>query len=986
MGNTEYVDKLVAEGFFDDVERLKKELPLLAASMEQLSKAGRDVNAALGSTKTLKEMVDTTSRAADVNTKVATTVNVMATAYKAADEIIAKHNGHSKEFITVSKGVADVTLKEAKAATENAKQKEIEAKYTAALTREKEKLDKAAAKEEANLKKQQSAYYQLNEEYKKAAALAQDLGAKQFMLQQAVAGGNNVQVNNTELARLGPQLADAQAQALKLHTALLSVDQAVGKSQRNVGNYNSAQFAMSQLLREAPSFAYSFSTGLLALSNNIPILVDEINKMKVANEALKASGGATIPIWKTLMGAITSPVGLITIATAAITIMAARWDGASESMSEAEKSAQKLKDTLKDLQATASETYASELAKSNELFATAENLGLSYNARVDAINKLLQIYPELLASLDQEAFLNGKVADKQDIISSIISKRAYIKYYEDLAKSIAKSREELEKQFSEQNKSGGFYNPFSASGTVADMNNQQAQIKKLNDEIADAKYNADILKRELQFLMNPKDTHTGRILSDIDADIKRQESIRDTTVAEEAAHKKSIARLKELQEERRKYLGDEEKRKKEEFKIDYDNLINQKNYVVLAQTREQYEAEVEAAYQKRMAVTKDIEQALQDQRTGSLNELNEQHKKGAISFEIYTKSKEDMDKRFVYTSLILHKAYYEELLKEYPGDERLQALISKANKDLAELYAADAKNYADAQKKKQKEAEDTHKAMRDLVREAVQQSIATNAAFVDGYYQKQIDAQQRILDGINERKNAEIDAINLSMESEDKKQKRIQALNAQTAQQEKQLQAEMRRLKREQAIADRIAGVLRVVENTAGGVTRAMHDYKWPFSLIPAGIVAGIGAAQVAAIFAQPLPQYGEGTPKDKVGHPGGPAIIGDKPEWVMEPGKAPYFTSSTHIRNLPRFTRVIPEKDMVAGSMGFLTPQLMQSIYGGGNDMGGIEKKLEENAQMIASAIKNKPETTFIASNGEFKKIVRRGNSYIEYLNDNFN
>ena len=47
--------------------------------------------------------------------------------------------------------------------------------------------------------------------------------------------------------------------------------------------------------------------------------------------------------------------------------------------------------------------------------------------------------------------------------------------------------------------------------------------------------------------------------------------------------------------------------------------------------------------------------------------------------------------------------------------------------------------------------------------------------------------------------------------------------------------------------------------NTAAGVSRALKDYSYPASHIIGGLVAALGAAQIAAISAQPAPRFGLG-------------------------------------------------------------------------------------------------------------------------------
>lgn len=80
-------------------------------------------------------------------------------------------------------------------------------------------------------------------------------------------------------------------EAVALHTrynnldkTLKAVDASMGKYHRNVGNYSSATFSLTQVLRELPSLGINASTFFLAISNNLPILFDEFNKLSKSVE------------------------------------------------------------------------------------------------------------------------------------------------------------------------------------------------------------------------------------------------------------------------------------------------------------------------------------------------------------------------------------------------------------------------------------------------------------------------------------------------------------------------------------------------------------------------------------------------------------------------------------------------------------------------------------------------------------------------------
>ena len=64
--------------------------------------------------------------------------------------------------------------------------------------------------------------------------------------------------------------------------------------------------SINQVTREFPAFAFSAQTGFLAVSNNIPILIDSINALKVANAQLAAEGKATIPVFTQIISSLFS--------------------------------------------------------------------------------------------------------------------------------------------------------------------------------------------------------------------------------------------------------------------------------------------------------------------------------------------------------------------------------------------------------------------------------------------------------------------------------------------------------------------------------------------------------------------------------------------------------------------------------------------------------------------------------------------------------
>ena len=115
--------------------------------------------------------------------------------------------------------------------------------------------------------------------------------------------------NKIELSKLSAQqLATSEtAQKLQHETYLLyqkmkQFQERTGVHSLSVGNYAKAfsgiGFQVQQLVRELPNATVDMRIFFLALSNNIPMLVDEINKIRMANKALIATGKPTVSVLK----------------------------------------------------------------------------------------------------------------------------------------------------------------------------------------------------------------------------------------------------------------------------------------------------------------------------------------------------------------------------------------------------------------------------------------------------------------------------------------------------------------------------------------------------------------------------------------------------------------------------------------------------------------------------------------------------------------
>lgn len=107
---------------------------------------------------------------------------------------------------------------------------------------------------------------------------------------------NKIKLNAMSAAeRQGTQAGkELEAETLALYVQMQKLQEATGNHRLSVGNYakswDGLGISVSQVVRELPAAAVSMNTFFLGISNNIPILIDEIQKLKAENKELIAQG------------------------------------------------------------------------------------------------------------------------------------------------------------------------------------------------------------------------------------------------------------------------------------------------------------------------------------------------------------------------------------------------------------------------------------------------------------------------------------------------------------------------------------------------------------------------------------------------------------------------------------------------------------------------------------------------------------------------
>jgi hypothetical protein len=205
-----------------------------------------------------------------------------------------------------------------------------------------------------------------------------------------------------KMQELNAVIDQNQVKMNKVNEPLRNVEKQMGGS--NVSKYKNELFSLQQVFREMPAFAYGASTGLMALSNNLPILADDF--MKVANATKTAEGGTANygSALKTFLGGLFSWQTAMVAGVTILTMYGEEiWNSitGTEKLTDAQKKQKKEMDGLIEgyhKQISEVEYYNNLLQDSNltaeeqlDLLVQIEeltgvDLTVSYNSMTDAIS------------------------------------------------------------------------------------------------------------------------------------------------------------------------------------------------------------------------------------------------------------------------------------------------------------------------------------------------------------------------------------------------------------------------------------------------------------------------------------------------------------------------------------------------------------------------------------------------------------------------
>lgn len=535
--------------------------------------------------------------------------------------------------------------------------------------------------------------------------------------------------------------ANLIASIQQAHKEISEIEQSMGVFSRNVGNYasgfNGLNMSVQQIVRELPSAAMGLNTFFLAISNNIPVLADEIKRAKAANEELKASGKKGIPIWKQVASSLFSWQSALIVG---ITLLTTHGDKVGEWIT----SLFKAKDGIAPLSAATSEL--------NKYIAENNN---GYGNSIATLNKLQSKWKELDGDLskqktfiyeNRDAFSElgvsiNDVNDAEKILSSGTDQ--FIKTLDLRAKAAAayqlaikKAEEAFQHGIAADEILQGGANIWDYWNASVDVLGNLDWAIQGGNVFNPGKYTEGRAGKEL--MASDKAKSTFDILMKLSEKFskEREERLKGLGVTDNEQ-----AKLKAIAREKLKREADEQRKQQERLSEELLSLRrkNQQDEInLMADGTEKKLAQIDLDYQKELDAIRKQEQEWSKANGGKLTK--EQSVQISLSYSQAEnkrdKSISDLNKEKFESD---KKAWQEYFIEFGNYQEKRKNLVQKYDDEIAKLHT-DSPEYAIKVAEKNQAVEQldeqfghSAKAMADLFEDAGNKSVSAIQTIIDKY-------------------------------------------------------------------------------------------------------------------------------------------------------------------------------------------------------------------------------------------------------------
>lgn len=419
------------KGILNDLNKNMKEflsLSSLSGKFDSLTSAINKASDALKiASEAQKDNAQTTQRQAQAMQSASSSISLTSSAYAEILNTVTSYDNKAKELnerLSANKIRLDEIRRELS---------ELSKELSKGIISQQEYLNKVSdlTIKERDLVQQNKQYTSLLNAHSKA--MVSTAGSYNEMSAAVVQLENRFR-NLSEAQRQGDQGVGLIKQIKQLKDELKAIDAQMGNYQRNVGNYtshwNGLNASVQQVARELPSLAVGWNTFFLAISNNLPIMADEIKRARDEFKALQESGQKGVPVWKQLTKSILNWQTALVVGITLLSVYGKDIMNWIENLFKAKEVTGDLIDYENKLliaRQKGIQDISRETTKLDLLYKTTQDTNKLRKERLAAANALQKMYPDYLGNMKKESILAGEAKEaymqlRKELVASAIAR------------------------------------------------------------------------------------------------------------------------------------------------------------------------------------------------------------------------------------------------------------------------------------------------------------------------------------------------------------------------------------------------------------------------------------------------------------------------------------------------------------------------------------------------------------------------------------
>lgn len=462
---------------------------------------------------------------------------------------------------------------------------------------------------------------------------------------------NQMSAAEREAADSGKKL---EAETNAIYQQMIKLQEATGNYRLSVGHYQKTWdglgISISQVVRELPAAAVSLNTFFLGISNNIPMVVDEINRLRRQNELLAAEGKEQISVTRSIVKSLFSFNTILVVLLTVFSMYGKEiitWIDKTLAGRDAAKSFEDALEDLNDeLGKGSTGSYGQQIAVLRRLSENWKDLGNNIKAQTQWINDNEKEFSKLGITIDSINDANNAFVDNTESVVAAYKARAKAEaalnvvsqQYQKLL--VAENKAELEKV-----REYGFFdktiNYFKAlwggiSGPDSDLSLGTRLKKQRQRNVESLQKDADALEKEVESYFNVwkfYEDQADALFKEIGLEESHKKDKRGRTPrdADDRLNNLALAAEKAYQKSRTEIERDENKKRRAEAFASFNQEIADLNdkysriQKILNGQNEKYKKLTESQKETAIKALDDIENAIKNKQKGltlSLDLLN----------------------------------------------------------------------------------------------------------------------------------------------------------------------------------------------------------------------------------------------------------------------------------------------------------------------------------------------------------------------------